>query len=235
MSVDYEKMGEAAATLSSDHAVFETLKHPVSIIGKDGLILYGNRAYHEFFTGGTGEIRLDWEHPFFPEYRKRIAQSYLAAQHGMEKRCFAMVNAPSGDHLPGRDIPFPDVHRRCGHLDPRPHDHRRRPPPLLRPVHPLDHIRGELPVRQPAFRVFADADRARQRRDADHTLQPFARGLHRLQRRRDTGREDRDLRHHLLSRIRQGQEGGDGPPFRRNARSAASARRRSPRATAKRK
>nr|HPN12494.1 hypothetical protein [Spirochaetota bacterium] len=107
MSVDYEKKGEAAATLSSDHAVFESLKHPVSIIGKDGLILYGNRAYHEFFTGGTGEIRLDWEHPFFPEYRKRIAQSYLAAQHGVEKRCFAVVNAPSGDHLPVEIYLFP--------------------------------------------------------------------------------------------------------------------------------
>jgi PAS domain S-box-containing protein len=107
MSVDYEKMGEAAAPPSSDHAVFESLKHPVSIIGKDGSILYGNRAYHEFFTAGTGEIRLDWEHPFFPEYRKRIAQSYLAAQHGVEKRCFAVVNAPSGDHLPVEIYLFP--------------------------------------------------------------------------------------------------------------------------------
>jgi PAS domain S-box-containing protein len=107
MSVDYDKRDDAAATLSSDHAIFESLKHPVSIIGKDGMILWGNRAYHEFFISGTGEIRLDWEHPFFPEYRKRIAQSYLAAQHGVEKRCFAVVNAPSGDHLPVEIHLFP--------------------------------------------------------------------------------------------------------------------------------
>ena len=107
MSVDYDKREEAAVTLSSDHAILESLKHPVSIIGKDGQILYGNKAYHEFFTTGTGEIRLDWENPFFPEYRKRIAQSYLAAQHGVEKRCFAVVNTPGGDHLPVEMYLFP--------------------------------------------------------------------------------------------------------------------------------
>jgi len=107
MSVDYENRTDEQRSASSEHAIFETLKHPVSIISRDGLIVYGNRAYHEFFHGGNGEIRLDWEHPFFPEYRKRIAQSYLAALHGTEKRCFAIVNSPSGNHLPVEIYLFP--------------------------------------------------------------------------------------------------------------------------------
>jgi len=107
MSVDFEKKTDEKPSDSSEHAIFEALKHPVSIISKDGLIIYGNRAYHDFFHAGNGEIRLDWEHPFFPEYRKRIAQSYLAALHGTEKRCFAIVNAPSGDHLPVEIYLFP--------------------------------------------------------------------------------------------------------------------------------
>jgi PAS domain S-box-containing protein len=108
MNVDYEnKTEETLSSLPSECHIFETLKHPVSIIGKDGLILYGNKAYHEFFNVGDKNIRLDWEHPFSPEYRKRIAQSYLAALHGTEKRCFAIVNSPSGNHLPVEIYLFP--------------------------------------------------------------------------------------------------------------------------------
>lgn len=107
MSVDYENRTDERRSVSSEYAIFETLKHPVSIISNDGLIVYGNRAFHEFFHSGSGEIRLDWEHPFFPEYRKRIAQSYLAALHGTEKRCFAIVNSPSGNHLPVEIYLFP--------------------------------------------------------------------------------------------------------------------------------
>ena len=108
MNVDYEKnTEETLSSLPSEYQIFESLKHPVSIIGKDGLILYGNKAYQEFFNAGDKNIRLDWEHPFFPEYRKRIAQSYLAALHGTEKRCFAIVNSPSGNHLPVEIYLFP--------------------------------------------------------------------------------------------------------------------------------
>lgn len=107
MSVDYHNMTDEHISASAEHAIFETLKYPVSIIGKDGTIVYGNKAYHDFFHAGDGDIRLDWEHPFFPEYRKRIAQSYLAALHGTEKRCFAIVNSPSGNHLPVEIYLFP--------------------------------------------------------------------------------------------------------------------------------
>ncbi|MBN1495608.1 MAG: response regulator [Spirochaetes bacterium] len=108
MSVESENsIEESAGTITSDFQVFESLKHPVSIIGKDGLIKYGNRAYQEFFNAGNSEIRLDWEHPFFPEYRKRIAQSYMAALHGSEKRCFAIVNSPGGNHIPVEIHLFP--------------------------------------------------------------------------------------------------------------------------------
>ncbi|MBN2160753.1 MAG: PAS domain S-box protein [Spirochaetes bacterium] len=107
MDVDYKKKMDEQLSSASEYAIFESLKHPVSIISKDSQILYGNRAYYEFFQTGDKDIRLDWEHPFFPEYRKRIAQSYLAALHGTEKRCFAIVNSPSGNHLPVEIYLFP--------------------------------------------------------------------------------------------------------------------------------
>ncbi len=108
MSVDFKnKAEESAGSIAAECQIFEMLKHPVSIIGKDGLIQYANRAYHEFFNTGSSDTRLDWEHPFFPEYRKRIAQSYMAALRGAEKRCFAIVNSPGGSHIPVEIHLFP--------------------------------------------------------------------------------------------------------------------------------
>ncbi|OHD67615.1 MAG: hypothetical protein A2W19_11415 [Spirochaetes bacterium RBG_16_49_21] len=108
MAADFDHTrGETLSPHASEYGIFETLRYPVSIIGKDGLIIYGNKAYHDFFHDGNKDIRLDWEHPFFPEYRKRIAQSYLAALHGVEKHCFAIVNSQSRSHVPVEIYLFP--------------------------------------------------------------------------------------------------------------------------------
>ena len=54
---------------SSKYEILETLKHPVSIIDKDGNLIYGNSAFRKVLNPGDNDIRLDWDHPFFPEYR----------------------------------------------------------------------------------------------------------------------------------------------------------------------
>ncbi|OHD66049.1 MAG: hypothetical protein A2176_09830 [Spirochaetes bacterium RBG_13_51_14] len=107
MDIEYEKREGTVSSVPSEYIVFESLKNPVSVIGRDGLIVYGNKAYYDFFHAGDKNIRLDGEHPFFAEYRKRIAQAYLAALHGTEKRCFAVVNSPSGNQLPVEIYLFP--------------------------------------------------------------------------------------------------------------------------------
>ncbi len=107
MSVDYENRADEEIFSHAGHGVFESIKHPVSIIGKDGSILFGNRAFQDLFIGEGGETRLDWEHPFFPEYRERIAQSYMAAFDGEEKRCFAVLNSPDGGQIPVEMCLFP--------------------------------------------------------------------------------------------------------------------------------
>lgn len=101
MTVDFEnKTAETAAGISAGYAVFEQLKHPVSIFGKDGAVIYGNKPYHELFFSGTGEVRIDGDDPFLPEYRKKVIQSYNAAVNGVETRCFAIINSPAGRQVP---------------------------------------------------------------------------------------------------------------------------------------
>jgi PAS domain S-box-containing protein len=108
MTIDFDnKTDKNTPLFSSEYGIFESLKHPISIISHDGLIIYCNKAYSDIFQNGDKDIRLDWEQPFFPEYRKRMAQSYLAALHGMEKRCFAIVTSQNGSHIPLEIYLFP--------------------------------------------------------------------------------------------------------------------------------
>jgi PAS domain S-box-containing protein len=84
----------------SRYQIFESLDHPLCILGVDGAFLYGNGAFKRFFRPSESSIHLAWEHPFFPEYRKRIALAYLSAIKGTEKQCFAMINSSDGKQLP---------------------------------------------------------------------------------------------------------------------------------------
>jgi len=92
---------------SSDYEILESLKHPVSIIDVNGSIIYSNKNLRELFSSVDKEIRLDWKHPFFPEYRKRIAQAYIGARNGSDKQCFAIVNTDEGKQMPVEIYLFP--------------------------------------------------------------------------------------------------------------------------------
>ena len=89
------------------YAVFESLKYPVCILGIDGRFIYGNNHFQHFFGSAQKDVRLAWEHPFFPEYRRRIAQSYLSAIKGFDRECFAILSNSEGKQLPVEMYLFP--------------------------------------------------------------------------------------------------------------------------------
>jgi hypothetical protein len=49
---------------------------PVCIISSDGQLVFSNRVFFDLVGDTAGGIGLDAEHPFFPEYRKRLALAY---------------------------------------------------------------------------------------------------------------------------------------------------------------
>ncbi len=105
----FNKTGEQSP-VSSNYAIFENLKNPVCVLGSDGILIYGNKEFIKIFqfdNSESSDLRLDWQHPFFPEYRKRIAQAYLSALNGAEKQCFAIINTHNEKHIPAELYLFP--------------------------------------------------------------------------------------------------------------------------------
>ncbi len=92
---------------SAYYAIVESLKHPAIVLSKEGELIYGNKSFHDFFKANKNDLRLDWEHPLFPEYRKQVAQAYISALQGQDKQCFAVVNTPEGTHLPVEIYTYP--------------------------------------------------------------------------------------------------------------------------------
>lgn len=90
-----------------EYDIFESLKYPVCIIGMDGILTYANTSFLKFMKADNGDYRLDWDQPLFPEYRKRVAQSYLNARNGIHSQCFAIINSPDGSNIPIEIYLFP--------------------------------------------------------------------------------------------------------------------------------
>jgi len=78
------------------YKTFESLNQAISVIGKDGLLLYANSSFKKFFLN-EDDTRLDLEHPFYPEYRKKIAKAYIGALNGITKYCFAVIQTKSNE------------------------------------------------------------------------------------------------------------------------------------------
>ncbi len=102
-----KETGETTSPVSSDYQVFESLNYPTCIIGTDGVIKFGNRAFNTLFGGNKEEIKLDWTQPLALEYRKRVATAYLSAKNGTEKHCFAVINHLDGSQKPIEIFLFP--------------------------------------------------------------------------------------------------------------------------------
>ncbi|HON79032.1 MAG TPA: response regulator [Spirochaetota bacterium] len=84
----------------SPYKVFDALSFPVCVVGTDGEIFDKNSSFIELLESENSTVRLDLEHPFFPEYRRRIAVSYLRALRGQDKHCFAVLRTTAGERLP---------------------------------------------------------------------------------------------------------------------------------------
>jgi PAS domain S-box-containing protein len=79
---------------------FNALQFPVCIIGKKGELIHSNREFRRLFKTDSDSVSLDWSHPFFPEYRRRIAVAYLRALKGQERQCFAVMRTSDGIKKP---------------------------------------------------------------------------------------------------------------------------------------
>lgn len=100
---------DAAAVLSADisFGVFDSLNHPVCVIGLNGDILYANGRFSSFFEGAGGSMSIDLSHPFSPEYRKSIALAYTKAIKGADRRCFAVMRTPDNRRVAMEIYLFP--------------------------------------------------------------------------------------------------------------------------------
>ncbi len=107
MSSHYDNRAGGSVASREGYAVFESMNQPVTIIGRDGSILYGNGAYRDLVPVDGDDARLDWQHPFFPEYRARIARAYLSAMDGENARCFAVLDSKARGQIPVEICLFP--------------------------------------------------------------------------------------------------------------------------------
>ncbi len=103
-----EKTGESPP-VSTEYAIFEKLEQPICITGVDGQLHFANNSFKDLFATTEQTAQLDLKHPFFPEYRKRVALAYIQALNGNDKQCFAIINAPNGNSVPVEIYLFPMV------------------------------------------------------------------------------------------------------------------------------
>ena len=100
------KSGKESA-LTSHYEIFESMKTPVCIIGVDGILNYGNKSFLQLYGSDEGGLRLDLQHPLYPEYRKRLAQAYLSTLQGNERQCFAVIESAKGKQIPAEIYLYP--------------------------------------------------------------------------------------------------------------------------------
>jgi PAS domain S-box-containing protein len=84
-----------------DFTIFNAMSFPVCVIGADGELVFFNDNFREIVSlGDTESATLDIQHPFYPEYRKRIAMAYQKAMEGEDTKCFAVIKSAKGLQVP---------------------------------------------------------------------------------------------------------------------------------------
>jgi PAS domain S-box-containing protein len=87
--------------MAHDYSIFNAMSFPVSIIGSDGQLVFFNDSFRDIVSFGEAEsATLDIQHPFYPEYRKRIAIAYQKAREGEDTKCFAVIRSAKGIQVP---------------------------------------------------------------------------------------------------------------------------------------
>lgn len=87
--------------------LIEMFRYPVCIIRRDGEIEYRNQSFKDFTRDGDNNITLDLQNPIAPMYRKRLAQAYVNALDGYEKKCFAVMRSANNEQTPVEIYLFP--------------------------------------------------------------------------------------------------------------------------------
>lgn len=101
------EMGEKKCSAADyNYKIFDFLKHPACVIGPEGELFYSNRPFKDLFQD-TGSMQLDLSHPFYPEYRKRMAMAYMRALKGFERQCFAIMKSSENKRIPVEIFLFP--------------------------------------------------------------------------------------------------------------------------------
>jgi len=84
-----------------DLSIFEAFKNPVCIIEKQGEISFTNNVFDNTFnTSSEKSIKIDWKDKLYPEYKKRLATTYIEAMEGKDKQCFAILKTDAEKKLP---------------------------------------------------------------------------------------------------------------------------------------
>ncbi len=87
--------------------LLESFIYPVCIISISGELLNQNRQFENVFNSDLQSAQLDWTHPFYPEYRKRLALAYLRAIKGQARQCFAVMKSVENERIPVELYLFP--------------------------------------------------------------------------------------------------------------------------------
>ena len=87
--------------------LLESFIYPVCIISVSGELLNQNAEFENIFNSDRQSAQLDWTHPFYPEYRKRLALAYLRAIKGQARQCFAVMKSVEDERIPVELYLFP--------------------------------------------------------------------------------------------------------------------------------
>jgi CheY-like chemotaxis protein len=86
--------------MSRDFSLFNAMNFPVCVINTSGELDFYNSLFKDTVLGKDESASLDFSHPFFPEYRKRVALAYQKAREGEGGRCFAVIRSASNEQIP---------------------------------------------------------------------------------------------------------------------------------------
>jgi CheY-like chemotaxis protein len=86
--------------MARDYSLFNSMGFPVCVINADGELVFSNDFFSRTVLHDGESASLDFSHPFFPEYRKRVAQAYQKAREGEGGRCFAVLRTEKDEQNP---------------------------------------------------------------------------------------------------------------------------------------
>lgn len=84
------------APLLQGFDVFNKLNIPICVINRDGSIIAKNDEFIRLFDVREELPTINLSTTFSPEYRRKVAISYLRALKGQKRQCEALVNMPNG-------------------------------------------------------------------------------------------------------------------------------------------